>query len=63
MRSAYRDALVALLHSTSGADWKRKDNWETDADLSRWYGIVVDSQGRKGTLSLPKNNLEGMLEP
>lgn len=61
MPSTDRDTLVALLHSTGGAVWQRKDNWETNADLSLWYGVDVDDKGRVVALDLEKNNLEGIL--
>ncbi|CAM9544261.1 unnamed protein product, partial [Hapterophycus canaliculatus] len=59
MSSADRNTLVALLRATSGADWQRKDNWDTDADLSMWYGVEVDDHGRVLTLTPYVNNLEG----
>lgn len=64
MSSTDRDALVALLHATGGgATWARKDNWDTDADLSLWYGVEVDDEGRVVTLRLKDNNLRGNLGP
>lgn len=59
MMSADRDALVALFRSTGGANWKKKDNWDTDADLSQWHGVKVDDQGRVAKVLLYNNNLQG----
>lgn len=60
MASTDRDALVALFRSTGGANWKRKTNWETDAELSQWHGVEVNNQGRVVELSMVNNNLRGM---
>lgn len=60
MASTDRAALLALIRSTGGAKWGNKDNWGTDADLSRWYGVRVNHQGRVVQLDLSLNNLEGM---
>lgn len=54
-----RDVLVTLYRSTEGANWKEKDNWDTDAALSMWYGVKVDVKGRVVALDLDDNNLEG----
>ncbi|CAN0107107.1 unnamed protein product, partial [Ectocarpus fasciculatus] len=57
MYSADRAALVALFLSTDGANWKRKNNWNTDAGLASWAGIKLNHAGRVVKLSLPDNNL------
>lgn len=54
-----REALVALYDATGGANWRRKTNWKTDADLSHWHGIEVNDQGLVMTLMLVNNNLRG----
>lgn len=55
-----RAALEALYHATGGADfWRRSDNWLTDAPLSAWYGVKVDSGGRVKALELGDNRLYG----
>lgn len=54
-----RDALVALFRATGGASWKRKQNWDTDAELSAWFGVEVNNQGRVVKLNLEWNNLQG----
>ncbi|CAM9264786.1 unnamed protein product, partial [Ectocarpus fasciculatus] len=61
MAATDRDALVVLFHSTGGTSWKRNDNWNTTAGLSRWYGIKVDNQGRVVELRLIRNNLQGSI--
>lgn len=56
-----RDALLALYNATGGSNWKNSTNWDTDADLSDWYGVEVNAQGRAVKLSTGKNNLRGIL--
>lgn len=58
---ADRDVLVRLFQSTGGAEWERKDNWDTDTDISLWYGVKVNEQGRVVELSLVDNYLRGRL--
>ena len=54
-----REALVALYDSTSGANWKRNDNWLSDAPVGEWYGIATDTEGRVVRITLRDNALEG----
>ena len=54
-----REALVALYNATDGSNWKRKDNWLTDAGVDEWYGVVVDNAGRVSWLTLWDNGLKG----
>ena len=54
-----RDALTALFHSTGGTFWNRNLKWNTDAELSQWYGVKVNDQERVVGLSLSDNNLQG----
>ena len=54
-----RDVLVALYHATGGPDWDRSDNCLTNAPLSEWYGVAVDSAGRVERLNLQDNGLSG----
>ncbi|CAN0014690.1 unnamed protein product [Pylaiella littoralis] len=61
MASADRDALLALYNATDGANWGQNANWNTDADISRWHGIVVNDQGRVVQLNLFGNNLRGAI--
>ncbi|CBJ29659.1 Hypothetical leucine rich repeat protein-likely pseudogene [Ectocarpus siliculosus] len=46
MAATDRDALVAVFHSTGGRSWAINNNWNTMAELFRWYGIKVDGRGR-----------------
>lgn len=55
-----REALVALFQATNGDGWNRKDNWETNAELSQWHGVKVNEQDRVVELVLENNNLRGM---
>lgn len=57
MATTDREALVALFQATDGDGWIRKDNWETFAGLSLWYGVNENEQGRVVELSLENNNL------
>ena len=56
-----RDVLIALYDATNGDNWTNNTNWCTDAPLSEWYGVSVDSEGRVTELSLPGNNLVGSI--
>ncbi|CAM9658573.1 unnamed protein product [Ectocarpus sp. 12 AP-2014] len=61
MGSTDRDALVALFRSTGGASWRRKDYWDTAADLGSWFGVILNNQGRVAELKLAVNNLQGVI--
>ena len=54
-----RAALVALYHSTGGDNWRRNDNWLSDAPLGQWYGVDTSAQGRVVALRLSYNQLSG----
>jgi len=57
-----RNALVALYHSTGGADcWRNSENWDSEDDVSTWYGVKVDDEGRVVALHLGHNNLAGKI--
>lgn len=59
-----RQALIALYNATNGEAWNRKENWNTDAPLSQWEGVEVDTlygAERVTQLTLDENNLEGPL--
>ena len=58
--AADRAALETFFRVTNGANWRVKINWNTDAELARWYGVEVDHIGRVVKLYLPENLLEGM---
>ncbi|CAB1109013.1 unnamed protein product [Ectocarpus sp. CCAP 1310/34] len=61
MSSMDRAALIALFHSTDGANWKRKRNWNTEAGLATWEGVRLNHAGRVVELALPNNNLHGSI--
>ncbi|CAN0481472.1 unnamed protein product, partial [Ectocarpus sp. 12 AP-2014] len=42
MSSEDRAELVALFQSTGGTLWKHNAYWDTDAQLSQWYGVHVN---------------------
>ena len=54
------EALEALFDATGGLEWKTHTGWKEDPDLSRWYGITVNEQGRVNTIDLRLNKLKGM---
>lgn len=56
-----RDALIALYDATNGDAWTNNTNWCTDADLSEWYGIYTDNNGKVSSISLSSNNLTGTI--
>ncbi|CAM9385449.1 unnamed protein product [Ectocarpus fasciculatus] len=60
MAATDRVALVAVFRSTSGPiGWKNINNWNTTAELSSWYGVKVDGQGRVVELNLGGLGLRG----
>eukprot|EP00752_Nemacystus_decipiens_P017123 g15339.t1 len=61
MAQTDREALVALFNATDGLNWKENANWDTHTDLSKWYGVNVNDQGRVVLLSLFSNNLQGTI--
>ena len=58
-----RVVLGFLYDAAGGADWKRNDNWGTNADLATWYGVEVNAEGEVRSLSLADNNLVGTIAP
>lgn len=54
-----RAALAALFRATDGANWKNNELWNTDDELSRWYGVEVNDQGNVVKLLLSENDLKG----
>ena len=59
--SVDRDALVALYRSACGMVWHNSRHWDTDTDLSQWYGVEVNDEGRVVKLRLDANNLQRMM--
>lgn len=55
-----RATLVAFFRATFGRSWKRSDHWNTDAEISQWYGVELDKEDRVVELSLGFNNLAGI---
>ena len=58
-----RAVLVALYHSTGGADWDANTNWLSDRPIGEWHGVTTNSNGRVIQLDLPGNNLTGEIPP
>ena len=58
-----RCALIDLYEATDGPNWKRNDNWLTEARLSQWHGVKADYhyQGEVNELELRDNNLDGVI--
>ena len=56
-----RCALIDFYEATGGPNWKRNDNWLTDAPLSEWYGVDVNARGQVDALALVNNNLSGAM--
>ncbi|MDE2678992.1 MAG: M66 family metalloprotease [Gemmatimonadota bacterium] len=54
-----RDVLVAIYNATDGSNWRRQENWLTDAPVAEWYGVATDAAGRVDRLALPTNGLKG----
>ena len=58
-----RAVLEALYHTTDGPNWKRSDNWLSDAPLEEWYGIRRVKDGQIKHLRLSDNGLSGSIPP
>ena len=56
-----RAVLVALYHSTGGANWDANANWLSDRPIGEWRGVTTNSNGRVIELGLSGNNLTGAL--
>ena len=56
-----REILTAFYHATNGSNWRRSDNWLTDAPVGEWYGVQVDSAGQIVQLYLSGNSLRGTI--
>ena len=58
-----RSALIALYHSTDGADWMTPTNWlDPEKSLDQWYGVQVEG-GHVVALNLSNNGLNGTIAP
>jgi|GEM_PF-1566016 len=51
-------ALVALYNSTGGANWTNNTGW-LKGPLTTWYGVILNSNGKVGSINLSGNNLTG----
>ena len=58
-----REALVALYNATGGPNWRRNNNWLSDAPISEWEGVTTDGNGRVTELDLHLNQLRGEIPP
>ena len=58
-----RAVLVALYHSTGGANWYANTNWLSDRPIGEWHGVNTNSNGRVIELDLSGNNLTGSIPP
>ena len=58
-----RAALVALYHSSDGANWRNNTNWLSARPLGEWYGVTTDGTGRVAELDLGWGGLTGTLPP
>jgi Leucine-rich repeat (LRR) protein len=56
------EVLRVLYEATGGdPDWTNSSGWLSDAALSEWHGVEVDSAGRVSRLDLSANGLSGQL--
>ena len=55
--------LVALYHSTGGANWEANANWLSDRTIGEWLGVTTNSNGRVIRLGLNNNQLTGEIPP
>ncbi len=58
-----RDILESFYRATDGPNWRRSDQWLTDAPLGEWYGVEVGQEDRVTRLDLSYNNLTGSIPP
>lgn len=56
-----RNILIALYEATGGNQWTDHSNWTTDAPTSEWYGVTTNQEGRVIAITLPDNDLKGLL--
>ena len=56
-----RNVLITFFNATGGPNWKRADNWLSDAPVGSWYGVTTDAQGSVTGLALPRNGLAGSI--
>lgn len=56
-----RDALIALYNALDGPNWTNSTNWCSERPIGEWYGISTDDNGIVLYITLPDNNLTGVL--
>ena len=56
-----REILEIFYEATGGKNWTEDTNWLSDEDLSEWYGVWTDGDGRVIRLSLRQNELTGAI--
>jgi len=54
------EALLAFYDATNGENWKHNTNWNSDEDISEWYGIEVENF-HVTSIDLSFNKLAGTL--
>lgn len=57
-----RKALVAFYNATGGDKWKNNTNWCSDKDISEWYGVKVNGEGKVVEINLKDNKLSGSIQ-
>ncbi|KAL3926658.1 MAG: hypothetical protein SGBAC_013385, partial [Bacillariaceae sp.] len=61
-----RALLIKLYETAGGGSWKRSAGWGVDSDVCDWFGIECepkDGQQVVTKISLPRNNLSGIIPP
>ncbi len=54
-----REVLFALYNATDGENWRKSENWLSDAPLGEWEGVETGVDGRVTTLDLSSQRLSG----
>lgn len=55
-----KEILVEFYNKAGGDSWKNNENWNSDKDLSEWYGVKM-SGGKVTGIELSENSLTGEL--
>ena len=58
-----KETLVTIYNALNGSNWTNNTGWLSDAPLNEWHGVETDGLGRVTGLSLPDNNLSGVIPP
>ena len=56
-----RAALETLYRATDGPNWRRNDNWLSDAPVAQWSGVDTAPDGQVKVLNLAGNGLTGAI--